>query len=152
MMSEAAAAAIVEIIDTLERQTHKRRLHGSAADQAAHETARAAWTALYAAPFIEHRAGRSFQRPGCATCYMQGTVATTAAERAAGALSQKACPGCGALCWVGAPDVGAAPAGHRDGTCFECSGLDAPEGFSQAERKARAMEVAAMPKLRMVMR
>ena len=140
LTAQAGTAAIDAIIDTMERQTHKRRLHGSAPHDLAASTA---WTSLYSHPFVEHQAGRSFERPGCATCFMQGTVATTDAERENGALLSKTCPTCKGLCWwVMPPDVGPAPAWHVAGACFECSSVTPPVGWSQAERRARA-EAAA---------
>ena len=156
LVAAAGADAITEIIEGMEQRTHKRRLHGSREDQQAHETNSALWAKLYAAPHIEHRLGRSFQRPGCATCLGHLTVWVLADDGPGGANKQGqrevVCPACSGLCMTTSEYYGEAPDDHADGYCFECSGLDAPEGFSQAERQARAAAVAEMPRLRMVLR
>lgn len=108
--------------------TRQRLYSGADGTQETHEGAFDAWARLLSGPYIEHRYGRSFQRPGCATCRGAESVFVDGREMT--------CPTCAGTCYNTSIEVGDGTS-HLDGVCFECSGARPPDGMAQDERRSR---------------
>lgn len=93
---------------------------------------RSTFIALYsrAAGYVVHVDGRSFR---CVSC------PTDCARRKPYSMTEQH----GHMIPVSMKDIGEAPANHIGGACFECSGVEAPAGWSQAERQAYRAEITA---------
>lgn len=142
-MTKASVAAPTVTHDGIERKVsphEPRRIFG--ADVERTRTYLDAMRELQSRDYIFHVAGRSWRKIGCKTCFGTQMVYLIRLEHE-GRAPWVLCPGCNGQAGnmlsdatdyetkVRESEVLGLPADHRDGSCFECSGVEPPPGWHE---------------------